>query len=268
MLATGKDCARAPKPTGIRRTESNVAHRSAHGRATAVLSVALLVTGCASVPEPLPPPVVPAPTVSSRIVTLAEQEWRYFGQQTIRYDAGGESIAPVGFWEDEDPQSARVQNYWAAVGKPEWTGKDCEVPWSAAFIGWVMQQAGVPANQFLPAIAHWMYLADFLAHQGEAGRYFAARTLESYAPRPGDLICATRADTQIAVTDILPTTDSLRYAKLHCNVVVDCRDGELLAIGGNFRNSVSQVAIALDDHGHIKSAARHAWFLIVENRMR
>ena len=229
-----------------------------------VLVSASLLVGCATPPEP-PPPKATAVRLADRIVALARQEWRYFGYQTIRYDAGGESIAPVGYWEDEEPQSARVQAYWAAAGKPEWTGKDCEYPWSAAFVAWIMQQAGIPADQFQPAIAHWLYLSEILRRQAEFGRYFEVRALHAYAPRPGDLVCATRADTYIPATDTLPAADALRHAKLHCNIVVDREDDVIWAIGGNVRNAVSRVAIPIDDDGRVLPAPGHAWFLIVAN---
>lgn len=229
-----------------------------------LIIAALLPAGCASVPER---PAVPASSKKALIVALARHEWIYFGRQKIRYDDGVETISPVGSWEDDDPQSERVQRYWRSVGKPDLTGKDCREPWSAAFISWVMQAAGVPAEQFLPSIAHWMYLADTVRNGSSPDRYFVARTLDSYAPQPGDLICATRADTRLPASDTLPTPDRLRNAKLHCNLVVDVDDRELLAIGGNVRNSVSQVALPLDAQGHLESSPQHAWFLIVQNRV-
>lgn len=230
-----------------------------------LLAVAVLVlAGCESIPERS---AAAAGATRSLIVGLARHEWDLFGGQQIHDHGAVETISPVGAWEDEDPQSARVQRYWAAVGKPEWDGKHCEEPWSAAFVSWVMRTAGVPANEFLPAIAHWMYLQGIVRRTGELGRSFAAWPLRGYAPKPGDLVCATRGGTTIPVSDTLPPPALLERAKLHCNIVVDVTDRHVLAIGGNVRNSVSQVFLPLDATGRLVSSKEHPWFVVVENRL-
>jgi hypothetical protein len=80
-----------------------------------------------------------------KIVEAANSEWVYFGQQIVVIDGDEESIPHVGIWEDDDDShSDRINQYWRAVGKYRLSGYDCKQPWSAAFISWIMQAAGVP----------------------------------------------------------------------------------------------------------------------------
>jgi len=81
----------------------------------------------------------------------------FFGSQRVVYTAEEESIPHVGLWEDEDHERInRVNQYWRAVGRPGITGLQCQKPWSAAFISWLMLEAGVPEFQFKPSAAHWV----------------------------------------------------------------------------------------------------------------
>ena len=116
----------------------------------AVLGSAL--AACAVQPGVRHPPVDPA-LVKGNILRLADAEWNAFGGQTIYLENGRERIDPVGTWEDERRGSPRVARYWQSVGE-DWSGYDCDKPWSAAFISWLMLEAGVPAQLFPPSGLH------------------------------------------------------------------------------------------------------------------
>ena len=132
-----------------------------------ILVLVLLAAGCTSAPKPavksaagLPPlgpcpasswkPEAPPPTTSAKtsMVLLAVGEWARFGKQVITYSADSPPrTEQLGVKEREAPQ--RIQDYWASVGHPERSGLD-DVPWSAAFISWDIQSAGVPRDLFCP----------------------------------------------------------------------------------------------------------------------
>ncbi|MGQ9659791.1 MAG: DUF2272 domain-containing protein [Thermochromatium sp.] len=218
--------------------------------------------------RPLGAPPAPNPRLKRDIITLAEQEWDYFGRQTVVFKDGGESIPHVGDWEDDGPrQSNRVNAYWQAVGHAELTGMDCHKPWSAAFISWVMQHAGVPESQFRPSIAHWLYLAEQIERASLPGRYFVPRRLQDYSPEPGDLICAYRPPERPAMIDGYIRAEALTGIESHCDLVVGKQGRVLEAIGGNVRNSVSKVSFELDSRGHLQPLPRRPWFLILQNRL-
>jgi len=136
-----------------------------------ILVLVLLGTSCAPAPKPavksaaeLPPlgpcpasswkPEAPPPTASHKtsMVLLAVGEWARYGRQVITYSADARPrTEQLGVKEREAPQ--RIQDYWASVGHPERSGLD-DVPWSAAFISWDIQSAGVPRDLFCPDQRH------------------------------------------------------------------------------------------------------------------
>jgi len=236
-------------------------------------------------PSPRPPVVETLPTaperpyvrpraryvprsIKSRILMLASQEWDYFGKQRVVYEDDEESIPHVGYWEDDDYRhSDRVNEYWRAAYNPQLTGQDCRQPWSAAFISWVMNAAGVPEDMFPPAQAHWVYLSEFLARGRDVDSFFVPRTIQEYSPKPGDLICASREPGISSYISEPPPAYLLENTKLHCDIVVEKDGRTLYAIGGNVRNSVSKSALTLTPDGHLQPTRSRPWFLVIENRL-
>ena len=246
------------------------------------LSTLLLLTGCAGKKKPpvtqRPPGQIQTPgqtgtgmaaRAKQRIIKIADQEWDFFGRQTIRMDESGESIPHVGHWEDDgDPWSSRVNWYWRSVGKAGLDGFDCKEPWSAAFISWVMQQAGLSRGQFPGSDAHWNYINYFVGRSGEPNGAFASHAISEYPPKPGDLICATRGSHGfIPVYGEDPAAVLRGHSKLHCDIVVEKRGITLQSIGGNVRNSVSKTQLALGPNGLLKPSERRPWFVVLENRL-
>ncbi len=222
--------------------------------------VALLgsvLAACAGVQPPARPAVDPA-LVKGNILRLADAEWNAFGGQTISYENGRERIDPVGVWEDERRGSPRVGQYWRAVAE-DWSGRDCDKPWSAAFISWLMLEAGVPAELFPPTGLHADYLRAIARTEGDPNARFALRDARLFRPRPGDLICATRAGASIPAYNQIPDGTTM-----HCDLVV-FNDGQTLeSIGGNVRNSVSKTVRQLGPDGML--LRDRPWVLVVEDR--
>lgn len=242
-----------------------------------VLSFCLILTGCAGHKKVQKPAVVtqtpeikgPVEHYSGErqsILNLARREWEYFGKQVVVLTDDEESIPHVGHWEDDgSAYSGRVNNYWRSVGKPQLDGMDCKEPWSAAFVSWVMQEAGLPRFQFPGSDAHRNYLMRISSDSSGA---FKARSIKGYSPRPGDLICAVR-DTGGALPypgeDFRVVLET--HNKLHCDIVV-ANDGKSLeAIGGNVRNSVSKTIVKLNSKGSIQPTERRPWFMVLENQL-
>lgn len=202
------------------------------------------------------------------MISRATQEWVYFGRQTLVFKGVEESIPHVGVWEDDDSgHSRRVNRYWRAVGKPRLDGMDCQRPWSAAFMSWVMQSAGVPESQFRRTPAHWIYLVGMIEQASLPGRYFVPRRIKEYSPRPGDLVCAYRSPSRVITVNGYTSARMLQGVSSHCDLVVDKRGRTLEVIGGNVRNSVTKSSLELDSQGRLQPVPRRPWFLILENRL-
>lgn len=221
----------------------------------------LSLAACAS---SLPPrAIAPAETVRANILRLANQEWHAFGGQISRRAPDRhEIIDPVGVWEDERKGSALVAKYWRSVGQ-DWTGLDGDKPWSAAFISWVMAEAGVSGDEMPASATHAGYLRAAIAGKGSGSTpgHWRAYPPDAYAPQPGDLICATRAGQKIAQFDDIPLG-----ATLHCDIVVTVDAGRLDSIGGNVRNSVTKSERILGTDGRLSGNLDRQWFLVLENR--
>ncbi len=243
------------------------------------LLLCFALIGCATAPppaetsrtwagRPIGPPPAPNPGLKQTLIARANQEWDFFGRQTVVIKGSEESIPHVGAWEDDDgPYSGRVNAYWRAAGKPRLDGRDCQEPWSAAFLSWVMAGVAVPETQFPPATAHWVYLARLIEQSDYPGRYFVPQRVADYSPEPGDLICATRGLTRPATYNGYTSPEALKGANLHCDLVVGKQGQTLEAVGGNVRNSVSKSTLELDGQGRLQTTPRRPWFLVLQNRL-
>ena len=241
----------------------------------AMLVLLLLAASCAPKPAvktaaglpplgPCPPsswqPEAPPPTASAKtsMVLLAVGEWARFGRQVITYSPDEPpSTEQLGIREREAPQ--RIQNYWASVGHPERSGLD-DVAWSAAFISWDIQSAGVPREQFCPDQRHTIYVERLVARVRQPDPAFIPRRPDERAPQVGDLICASRADSGT-------TLDNLNRGAGHCDIVVELRAGQVAAIGGNVGDSVTRSVFPLDANGFLSPLSGRPFFTVIENRL-
>jgi hypothetical protein len=217
-------------------------------------------------------PTKKSPVLSSmrrQVVEVALSEWAYFGKQTVKLSGGEESIPHVGKWEDDGgPYTSRVNSYWRSVGKPDLDGMDCKQPWSAAFISWVMESAGVPSIYFPRSEAHWNYLKEIMDNAGSEGSAFRPHRTVEYAPVPGDLVCATRGHNGLPPSpEMSPEAVLQEHTRLHCDIVVEQSGNQLGVVGGNVRNSVSKTLLTLNPDGTVQPTEQRPWFVVIENRL-
>lgn len=225
----------------------------------ALILSGIVLAACAVQPAIRRPPADPT-LVKGNILRLADTEWNAFGNQTVYLENGRERIDPVGVWEDERRGSPRIAGYWRSVGE-DWTGINCDKPWSAAFISWLMLEAGVPPDLFTPSGLHSDYLRAIAASENEPTARFALRDAKLFAPRPGDLICATRAGASIPSYDQIPDGTTM-----HCDLVTFNAGGRLESVGGNVRNSVSKTVRQVGPDGLLPASGDRPWVLVVEDR--
>jgi hypothetical protein len=137
-----------------------------------------------------------------------------------------------------------------------------DTSWSAAFVSYVIRQAGVATDKFRFANAHSLYIYDAFAASlaepsGEPGdRLYRACPLTATRPRAGDLICnqrepafadaseeAVRERIRADLAGITSGSGSVvrSIRRTHCEVVayVDARARKLYTIGGNVNQAVA-----------------------------
>ena len=202
-----------------------------------------------------------------RIVELAIQEWTFFGSRiadaaSVNDDDGSHPGERRGRRSRLPPAeaarvAASIAGYWAVTPEgawivarqnDRWNGEDgiaarWNAPWSAAFISWVMCEAGLGATaSFQRAIAHHTYIDQaILARDGRAPQAaFAAYDAGETAIVPGDLLCSSRRPMYRTISERRRQMGA--GARSHCDVVVEVDEvrGRIHAIGGNVRGVVSR----------------------------
>ena len=192
------------------------------------------------------------------MVLLAVGEWARFGRQVVVYSSDSPPrTEQLGLKERDAPE--RIHDYWASTGHPERSGTD-NVPWSAAFISWVIRSAGVPRGLFCSDQRHTIYVERLVERARRPGAALVPRRPDERRPAVGDLICASREGGGT-------TLDNLNRGAGHCDIVVEVKPGWVAAIGGNVGDSVSRSVFPLDANGFLSPISGRPVFTVVENRL-
>ena len=164
----------------------------------------------------------------------------------------------LGIKERDAPE--RIGDYWNAVDKPGRTGLD-DIPWSAAFISWDIESAGVSRDLFCPNSTHTIYVERIVERAKKPGAVFIPHAPNARAPQVGDLICASRNGSGT-------TLQNLNRGAGHCDLVVEVRPGQVFAIGGNVGDSVTRSVFPLDANGFLSPLSGRPFFAVIENRLQ
>jgi len=255
-------------------------------RLVLALAAALSLAACQSpqdlsCPTSAPEPDRAAPeAVKSRLLGVVTGEWRRFGSASVELNGVDPEPIALGLPRNENDRDPLIfealSAYWTAVGRTDIVARerariargqnpDWQEAWSAAFISWAMARGGAPRKDFCPDQAHWRYLRSIaLAPPTRTPPRFIVHDPAEYPPRPGDLICATRAGVTVADwKDALLRADPL---PLHCDLVVGTNAFQLRAVGGNVSDSVVETRTPIDSRGFLYAVPGRAWFAVVENR--
>jgi hypothetical protein len=211
--------------------------------------------------QPRPCRTQPTGETRRRVVDIAVQEWSFFGFRVAEAAEGEDTDAGLRRRPRLSPEEAgrvasSIGGYWAVTPEgswivarqnDRWNGADgitarWNAPWSAAFVSWVMCEAGLGATaQFQRAIAHHLYIDQAIrARDGRApGAAFLAYDAGETAIAPGDLLCSSRRPAYRTIADRRRQLGV--GARSHCDVVVkvDAAGERILTIGGNVRGVVA-----------------------------
>ena len=188
-----------------------------------------------------------------KALEIAHQEWLRFGQQSL--DADGKLVKRGGR-ESEEGYYLRVGDYWKQGVDRDLTGKDTHEPWSAAFISWVMKEAGM-GERFSYSDWHAHYIRNSIRHRRVGDKSFAfwGFRISERAPQVGDLVGYARRSG--ISYDYQPTV----YPS-HTDLVVAVRPGEIDVIGGNVKDSVTKKTLRTDENGLLIDK-QYRWFVVM-----
>jgi hypothetical protein len=212
-----------------------------------------------------------------RIVDIAAQEWAFFGFPVLDRISGDRILPPGAAQRPASPLpgapgparrapqmspaeagrvAASIAGYWTATPEGSWViadqnrawtgaggiGARWVAPWSAAFISWVMCEAGLGTeDRFRRAVAHHVYIDQAIrARDGAAPRSaFVAYEIGEEGVEPGDLLCTSSRPRYRTLAERRRQLGA--GARSHCDIVVTVDPGaeRIYAIGGNVLRSVS-----------------------------
>jgi len=244
-------------------------------RRIAIVIMAAALAGCAAttsiVPDFAAKPYVPFNREDA--VAIALREWRLFGGVSDLPSSPEPAVAKPerapGLWE-------RIGEYWwLGLGgngrEARWTGKhdesgrvfpafdDERYAWSAAFISYVMRIAGA-GDRFPYAANHAAYVN---AASGRSS-ILTAHAPQSYAPKPGDLLCFGREWASGLHFSDLPKGG---FWPGHCAVVVARQENTLSVVGGNDEDAVTMDHVTIASDGGLSSLNhRIEWPIAIEVR--
>ena len=216
------------------------------------------------------------PQVAIRIAAIACDEHLRWNRPFIDTDG---RLASLTVYEAENTGLRdggspwrRVAFYWQASGllasmglkpgasdcgyaaqNPSYPGLGCrgfviDTPWSAAFISWVMQRAGVPG--FQGSASHFDYVRA--TRRDPAGSPYRFVEPMSAQLETGDMLCSVRGSRVYGHDGLARAVDgNATGLPMHCDMVVSVDDGKAYAIGGNVQQAVTLRILHVNAKGQL-----------------
>jgi hypothetical protein len=196
------------------------------------------------------PAAAPSPVVQPQTLTSSLQDIAGFKQNLVRMALQEWNRWKHGALKEGDPQMrATLEDYWRTGAgwlpdQPNWWSA---LPWSAAFISWLMKKAGA-GRAFKYSASHAEYIKAAKENRlaNNANPFKAYRASEARLA-VGDLVCKSRAGSGANYDNIQPGMAT------HCDVVTSSQPGRLITIGGNVADSVSATPVRVDSGGFIQA---------------
>jgi hypothetical protein len=199
-----------------------------------------------SSPQSVSTTTAPGGRLRARIVHMAKE-------QLAKWSQGKKT-------ETDPAMRATLAGYWGAVRKSSAAIEaaiDARAAWSAAFLSWVMREAGA-GTAFRASSAHTAYIAAAKKHRnaGDQSKFWAYRISEA-RPEIGDLVAKDRKPKGQSVCAGTTYDNVERGGVAHSDIVVgiDSANGKMTVVGGNVNDSVATHLIQLTADGHLPALA-------------
>ncbi len=164
--------------------------------------------------------------------------------------------------EKTDPYYRYVREMWAAIGEP-YDGRSRypngeEVPWSAAFISWIVRKAGPAYANFQFAASHSVFVNNAIKARitNRLDKPFWGYRITEKKPDLGDIIQRNRHHGQFTYSY---AENHSQYSS-HSDVVVEVTPDVVRVVGGNVGDTVAlggdPQEYELDGDGFIKPGQR------------
>ena len=179
--------------------------------------------------------------VSQKATKVAREELAKWGDGSVK---------------EHDPKTVNeLRKYWSSVGL-DYDNMKSE-PWSAAFLSYVIQQAGAK-DTFKYSPSHSVYIREAIQNKKEGKGSWKGYRPEETKLEKGDLVCYAR---QSGVD-----YDTTSAYISHCDIVVDVdkKSKRATTIGGNVSNSVKTTMLDLTKDGKVENTQKY--FVVIKNK--
>lgn len=138
-----------------------------------------------------------------------------------------------------------------AAANPAYPGMGCrgfvvDSAWSAAFVSWVMQRAGLPG--FRHSASHFDFVRA--ARTAPASSPYAYMEPLGTPPAVGDMLCYVRGNRVQGHRGLTAIIDGgASGLAMHCDIVAAAGSGKAYLIGGNLNQAVSMRVMNLNANG-------------------
>jgi hypothetical protein len=143
--------------------------------------------------------------------------------------------------EKADPYYKYVREMWAAIGEP-YDGRSRypdgkEVPWSAAFISWVVRKAGPDYANFQFAASHSVFVNNAIKAQvtNRLDKPFWGYRITEKKPEIGDIIQRNRGSGMFTYS----YAENHSKYESHSDIVVEVTSDVVRVLGGNVSDTVT-----------------------------
>ena len=161
--------------------------------------VAQVMSGAASVAAPEAEPVTLPEMADAEPATAAAPQPTDYVAKLITV-ATGEYDGYHTITESNEPLRSRIDAYCRGIGiaPPD---DIATFAWSATFVSWCVKTAGATRQEFTFSAAHAVFVRAAIANADQHIGVFRARPVDSYAPRPGDLIHRNRSGGTVTYSE-------------------------------------------------------------------
>lgn len=161
------------------------------------------------------------------------------------------------------PYSSYIGEMWKSI-KLNFDGNDRTMPWSAAFISFIVRKTATEADNYANfkfASSHSKYLHDSILkkNSGNTSVPFWGYRLDERLPQVGDIVASWR-ETELDY-NYAARNDAF---KSHCDLIISDNEKFVLAVGGNVSQSVNITRYEKSDAGFLLSSRQV--FMLMANR--
>jgi hypothetical protein len=161
--------------------------------------------------------------------------------------------------EYDPPALALLTKYWNATPTPPVPVTSGPM-WSAAFISWVLKEAGA-GNLFEYSGAHIRYIrAARINRRDSTQNPFRLYRINEFIPRmqPGDLVCKARAGSGLTFDNVLTHTNTAAHVDIITEI--DRVNNRLRVVGGNVCDNVDHKRLNIVGGNRITNSDGEGYF--------